>query len=348
MNTINPLSPIPYVGSSTSQSGGQAKGQNQPQQGQTFQATVVETKPDNIFTLDIAGNRLSARTEVPLSVGQTLQLQVVATGNQVELRIISDTLKQFLGHSLTLIGKNLDLSSLFASLQKSTTIPFETLSLSSRETLETFSTLQQAHPSGKQGGEVLQQLIDRLGLSFEALLARGDKAPLAQTLKSALLEVAFLFKGGGEVAENANRLISTIELYQLAQLQLSKENILLFPLPFPFVEKGYLMIEDYEGHKKKEDEGETSTLNFSLHLSMKELGNLSIDFLQNPEGIFLRFHCDSQEKCDFIKTFTDQLEEVLSDPPIIGISFSDDASDPASELLRHLITDGRSIVDTKV
>ncbi len=348
MNTINPLSPIPQVGSSTSQTGGQAKGYSPPQQGQTLQATVVATKPDNVFTLDIAGNRLSARTEVPLSVGQTLQLQVVSSGPQVELRIISDTLKQFLGHSLTLIGKNLDISSLFSSLQKNTTIPFETLTLSSRETLENFSSLQQSSLSGKQGGEIMQQLIDRIGLSFEALLARGDKESLPQTLKSALLEIAHLFKGTGEVTESANRLLSTLELYQLAQLQLSKENTLLLPLPFPFLEKGYLMIEQNGEHQQNREKGETSTLTFSLHLTMKQLGNLRIEFLQNSEGLFLRFHCDSQEKCDFIKSFTDQLEEALTESPILGISFSDDASDPAGELLRHLVADGRSLVDTKV
>ncbi len=347
MNKINPLSPIPYVNSSTSQTGGQAKGQNQPQQGQAFQATVVEAKPDNIFTLDIAGNRISARTEVPLSVGQTLQLQVTASGPHVELRIISDTLKQFMGHSLTLIGKNIDLTALFSSLKQTSALPFETLSLSSLETLDSFHSLQQNGLTGTKGGEVLQQLIDRLGLSFEALLAKGDKTPLTQTLKAALLEIAHLFKGTGKVAENANRLLSTLELYQIAQLQLSKENILLFPLPFPFIEKGYLMIEDYHGQNNKESETEKNMFHFSLHLTMKELGNLRIDFLQNPEGLFLRFHCDSQEKCDFFREYTQQLEETHSEPPIIGISFSDDAKDPSSELLRHLITDDRSIVDTK-
>ncbi len=347
MNTINPLTPIPYVGSSTSQTGGQTKGQNQPQQGQSFQATVVETKPDNTFTLDIAGNRISARTEVPLSVGQTLHLQVVATSPKVELRIISDTMKQFLGHSLTLIGKNIDLTSLMSSLQKAPFSPLDTLSTSSRQTLESFHTLQQTDLTDKNGGDVLKQLVDRIGLSFEALLARGNKESLSQTLKSALLEIAHLFKGAGEIAETTNRLLGTLELYQLAQLQLAKENIFIFPLPLPFVEKGYLLIEDYKQDQDKDGEEGTDTLNFSLHLTMKELGNLRVDFLQHPEGLFLRFNCDSQEKCAFFQTYSEDLLSAHTDPPILGISFSDNAEDPASELLKHLIPDGRSIVDTK-
>ncbi len=347
MNTINPLSPIPYVGSSTSQSGGQTQGQNQPQQGQSFQATVIETKPDNIFTLDIAGNRVSARAELPLSIGQTLQLQVVTTTPQVELRIISDTLKHFLGHSLTLIGKNLDLSSLVSSLQTTTLLPRDKVSTSSLQTIENLNTFQQKTLTGNLDGSTLKQLVDRLGLSFESLLARGNKEGLTQSLKAALLEISFLFKGASDISDNATRLLGTLELYQLAQLQLSKENLFIFPLPLPFVEKGYLLIEDNKNKSGKDSDEDGASLNYSLHLTMKELGNLRIDFLQYPEGLFLRINCSSQEICDFIQSFSDDLLTALTDSPILGINYTDTATDPASELLKHLIPDGRSLVDTK-
>ncbi len=342
MNTINPLSPIPYVGSSTSKTESGARGGPQPQQGQTFSATVIEVKPDNLFALDIAGNKLYAKTEVPLSLGQTLQLQVVSTSPKVELRIISDTMRHFLGHSLTLVGKNLDITQLIASLQSTS---LENLSSSTVKTLADFNTSQFTDLSTKDRGELLRDITGRLGLTLETLLAKGTQEGLTNTFKAALLEIAYLFKGANDIAENANRLLSTLELYQLAQLQLSKENILVFPLPFPFMEKGYLLIENNDQSNK--DTTDEDTLHFSLHLSLKELGNLQIDFIQSGEGIFIQFLTESKEKSEFIEENISELLGSLTDPPIKGVRFSETATDPSSELLKHLLPEGRSIVDTK-
>jgi hypothetical protein len=337
---------MPYIQSSTTQSGGQDKGQNQPQQGQSFQATVVETKPGNIFTLEIGGNHLTAKTDIPLSIGQTLQLQVTATTPNVELRVISNTLKHFLGHSLTLVGKNIDISSLIQSLQSSPLPLLGNLSSKSLQSLELFQLPQSSLASLLGSGDSFKQLIDRIGLSFESLLAHGNKEQPGQSLKAALLEIAQIFKGTSEVSENAKRLLGTLELFQLAQLQFSKENILIFPLPFPFLEKGFLQVDDF--HKfSKENEDAVENFSFSLHLTLTEFGNLKVDFNQNPKGIYIKFHSSSKEKSDFLQDFTDELISALTGPPILGISFSEDAGDPASEILQHLLPEGRSLVNTK-
>ncbi len=345
MNSITPLSGIPAVGSSTSKSGGQGK-QSLPKQGQVFKATVLEAKSPDTFILDIGGSRVSAQAQVPLTVGQALQLQVATTTPQIELRIISDSSNQFIGKSITLIGKNIDLSALFQSIQSTSSSLFNSLSSISRHTLESYLNFDQAGLTGKDSGNLLKHLVDRLGLSFEAFLARGDKGGAQATLKSALFELAEVFKGAEEVTSNTTKLLSTIELYQLAQLQLDKEDILIFPLPVPFLENGYLIVEGFQkNNDPDEDEG---VLNFSLHLSLTELGNLRIDFLKNSEGMFIRISSESQEKLSFIEQYQNNLLHNLKEKNILGLSFSKENIDPAADLLKRLLPDGESIVNTKV
>lgn len=347
MNTISPLSPIAYIQSSTTQAGGKNTGQQQPQQGQSFQATVIESKPGNLFILEIGGNHISAKTDVPLSVGQNLQLQVTATTPKVELRIVSDTLQQFLGHSLTLVGKNINVGNLLQSLHSESLPLFGQLSGSSIESLERFQSFQRSSLFEMFNGEAFKNLVDRFGLSLEALLARGDKNIPGQSLKAALLEIVQLYNGSPDILKNAKELLGTLELFQLTQLQLLKNNTLIFPLPFPFLEKGYLLIDNYQNYSQKDTQENEETISFSLHLTLIELGNLKIDFNQSPEGIFLRFHSDSKEKSNFIQEYIEELSSTLSDPPILGISYSEDVKDPSSELLEKLLPEGRSFVDTR-
>ncbi len=345
MNTITPLTGIPAVGSSTSKSGGQGK-QSPPQQGQSLKATVLEAKSSDTFVLEIGGRRISAQARVPLSIGQSLHLQVVSTSPQIELRIMSDSANLFLGKSITLIGKNIDLSSLFTSLGNTPPSTLTNLTTSSQQTLETYSNFTQTALTGKDAGGQLKQLVDRLGLSFEALLARGDQNSAKATLKSALFELSQTFKGANELASSTNKLISTIELYQLAQLQLDQEDLFIFPLPIPFLEKGYLIIDGFKNHQEKS--GNDEELHFSLHLALAELGNLRVDFLQNPQGLYIRFFSDSQERLDFIELHVNDLLENLNKSEILGISFTKENVDAASDLLKRLIPDGESLVNTKV
>lgn len=344
MNTISPLTGIPPVGSTSANSGGKGQG-GAPRQGQFIQATVVEAKGNNIFLLDIGGSKIPAQARIPLSVGQTLQLQVAATSPQVQLRVVSDSANLFQGKSLTLLGENIDLKSLLSSIRTTSALQLNNLSSISRQTLESFFQLTPDSLIGKESGGLLKQFIDRIGLSFESLLARGDKQPAQNTLKAALLNLAGIFKEAGELTENTNRLLNTIELYQLAQLQLNKDNLFIFPLPIPFLEKGYLVIENFKEETKESDDSEE---NFSLHLALEGLGNLRIDVLRNSLGIYIRFISDKKEKLEFIREYTDELLPALVDTNILGVSFSLEPVDPAADLLKRLLPDGESIVNTKV
>jgi hypothetical protein len=318
------------------------------QPGQFLKALVLEVKPENRFLIDIGGNRLLAQSEAPLAPGQTLQLQVITTTPQIELKIVSDNLSQFFGRSLTLLGKNIDITGLLQSIQQYTPSSLESLTSPTGNTLSTYFTLQNTPLEGDKSGLILKQLIDRLGLSLERLLAEGNKEAASNTLKAALLELGQSFKGADAVAEHTNRILTTIELFQLAQIHMDEgDRQFLFPLPLPFVEQGFLLIEN-NGQRGNQGDYAESVIRFSLHLTMSDLGHLRIDFFHIQEGLYVRFHTDSQEKATFVSHFSDELKQAISEVPLLGLTFAGDATDPVGDLMRHIIPEGQSILDTKV
>jgi hypothetical protein len=309
-------------------------------------ATVLEAKGNNIYTLDIGGTNVVAQSKTQLAPGQILQLQVATTSPHVELKIAPDTQSQLSSGSLTLMGEKSDLQGILKTLQPAGYSPFQNLSATTRAGLENFLSLQQNQLSGKDGGESLKQLIDKMGLNLEKLLAGGDTENSVNTLKAALLEIAHVFKEATDIAGTTHRLLGTIEVYQLAQMHMENAGNLIFPLPFPFLEQGYLIVEDY-GQQKEGESGIQPPLRFSLHLTMAELGNLRIDFLQYEDGLYIRFNTESQEKSDFIESFSTDLQQAIADKPLLGLSFSDTATDPAAELIQKLLPHGSSMLDTK-
>ncbi len=349
MNPIAPLSPSPLLGSSTSGAGGQQHNPHQMQQGQTMQALVVESAGDNRFILDIGSNRILAQSDtVTLSPGQTLQLQVTATTPQVELKIIAaPDLQHFLGRSLSFIGQNLDLTPLLQMLQQPPNPLIEALTPLSRQALEAFLTLQQKPFSGKEGGEVLRQMVDTLGLQLEAKLGRGLKGEGTGSLKSALLELLHSFKEADTVGETAKSLLASIESFQVSQLRLDQEKTLILPLPFTFLDQGYLLIDQKQGQEAENHEMKKQ-LHFSLHLALSGLGDITVVFLQTEDGVWMRFNCDSQEKADFVSQFSDDLKQQLADIPLQGLSFSGTANGPGPDLIRLLVPAGQSLLNTKV
>jgi hypothetical protein len=347
METITSLSSILPIGSATSQGRGRSHGQMFPAAGQILKALVLEAHGDNRFVLEIGGNRLTASSEAKLTPGQILQLQVAKTEPQIELKIVTDTLNRFAGRSLTLLGKNIDLTALFSAVESLNPSPLQLLTPTSRGVLESFFSLQQNNIGEKDGGAILKQLIDRLGLNLEHLLAKGDKDAAVLTLKAALLEMAHSFSSAEHLAKATQKILTTLELFQFAQLQTSSTSQLIVPIPLPFVEQGYLIIEQQE--EGDGSSGSEATENrFSLHLTMSDLGNLRINLLHNPEGLFIRFHADSQEKADFIAAHSADLKAAITEIPFISLAFSSDASDPINDLIRQLLPEGNSMLDTKV
>ncbi len=347
MTTITPLSSILPISSATAQGNkGQSQQQPFPGQGQLLKALVLEIKGSDRFVLDIGGTRLTAQSEAKLSIGQKLQLQVVKTTPQIELKIVADTLEHFLGRSLTLTDKNIDLSGLFKAFQQFSPSPLETINPATRNVLENFFSLQNSALESDAGGKILKQLIDNLGLTLENLLARGDKAGAVKGLKSALLDISQGFANAEKIADTTNKILTTLQFFQLAQVQTGAEKQFIFPLPLPFIEQGYLIVENKQRGNRPADQPENEG-RFSLHLTMAELGNIHIDFLKNREELFIRFHTESQEKADFVSEFSEDLQDSITNTPSVKLSFSGDAPDPVSDLIRQLLPAGESMLNAR-
>ncbi len=244
-------------------------------------------------------------------------------------------------------GKGIEPAPLLQSAGQFSPTVLASLDPVTRNVFESFFATQQSILGGKDGGAALKELIGRLGLNLEHLLARGDKDGAAQTLKAALLDLAHTFAGSEKIAEGTGRLISALELFQLTQVHSGTDNNYILPLPLPFVEQGYLLIER-DGRDSESGGQDPAGKRFSLHLTMSDLGNLRIDFLRNAEGLFIRFAADSKEKAEFLAGFEDELQSSITTAPLIGLSFSGGAPDPISDLIRRLVPEGRSILDTKV
>lgn len=201
--------------------------------------------------------------------------------------------------------------------------------------------------SANSGGENLQQLVGKLGLNLESLLAAGNKEEAVKTVKFALMELVQNFTGRGELAESGKLALSTLEFFQLAQLQTARQDALVVPIPLPFLDQGYLVVEDYKDQSAKDGQGREMPKHFSLLLKLAPLGNLKIDFLSSDENMYIRFYCQSKEVSDFLAGFKEELENALTGTTVRGVSFSQNSEDPLSAVLKKGMTGEDSFVDTK-
>ena len=218
------------------------------------------------------------------------------------------------------------------------------LSQSSRETVQAFTSVL-SDPALVFDGAQLQQVLKHLGLHMEARLAAGQGAEAAETLKSALLDARNLLQSGGVKSTQVEHLLQNLELHQLFNLRLAQEGAMLWPLPLAFLEQGYLVVEERPQQRGGEQE---PPWQLALHLSLKALGDLRIEFLQDPQGLFLRFVCDSPEKCAFFSGFADELRQQITSVPLAGLSFSPGAESPAKTLIRRVLGEGEGVLDARI
>ena len=191
----------------------------------------------------------------------------------------------------------------------------------------------------------MQKIFNRLGINLENLLSRGRGNDSAHTLKATLLEILQRFEGTEKITEQAGRLLATIELHQFAQLQLNNQNILLLPLPLPFLEQGYLLIENYREDQEKTDPDQNSAFHYFVHLTMSQLGNMKIEFFHNEDELYLKFYTESRTIADFLTENIDTLHETVN-TPVSSVTFIDKVESPATELVKKILPQDKSFLDT--
>ena len=198
-----------------------------------------------------------------------------------------------------------------------------------------------------QGGELLQQLVDKLGLNLEGMLAAGNREEAVKTVKFALMELVQNFAAQSKLAESGKHALNTLEFFQLTQLQAVRQDALVVPLPLPFLEQGYLLVEDYKDQSGKDGGDREMPKHFSLFLKLAPLGNLKIDFLSSGDGLYIRFNSESKEVSDFLASFKDELNNAITDTLVHGVSFAEKGEDPLTAVLKRSRVGEDSFINTK-
>ncbi|MEZ4598759.1 MAG: hypothetical protein R2940_03100 [Syntrophotaleaceae bacterium] len=339
MNIINPMLIIRSLPPAANAVATAEMRQYGLQPGQLVQATVAEGGLNSVV-LDLNSQRLAAKSEIPLQTGQQLRLMVEESSPQLKLRLVKDSLVERLTHAIHLLEEKWDLAPLLAKLSKSPEAKTPAL----ENLLSFFSGFE---PSAEKGlsGESLKALIARLGLRMEADLAEGSGKFDADNLKSALLNILkHDGEGDPELSETVHRALQKIELFQLCNLRLGQENSFLIPLPLPFVENGFMTVED-GGRSRGSITGPDKV---SLFLTLKNLGNLRIDMLHEQGKLFLRFTCASQDTADFVAGCEKELRSILTALPIQNASYCSGGKNFDNELIRRVLTDEQKLLNTRV
>jgi hypothetical protein len=336
-----PVNPTPTV--TPDNHGSLEERQQQLPVDKIVRATVAEGGQDKVM-LELNQQRFQAETRLPLKTGQRLNLLVVATYPRIELQIIEDPLQQRLTSSLHMLSGKWDLQSLAQVLTAAGTPIISALSPQSREILLSWATMQK-HDIQSLDGAGLQQLIKDLGLSHEVNLARVNSGQIEGALKSALLETLFLEKAGPDLPEQVGRHLQLIELFQFCQIKLARQDVLFLPLPLPFLDQGFIIVDQQKGQQA--DDKNAQPFRLSLHLSLQNLGNLRIDLVQESQGFFIRFICDSKEKADFVAACKDELMHNVKSVPLRDIAFTAGIDSPADALIAKMIPQGDNILDTR-
>lgn len=341
------------------------QGQRQEQrsafaQGQILQALVAGKSGNNQFTLNIGNSQLLAQSAANLQIGQKLDLQVNSLTPKITLQIINDPLTQSIGKSINLLDHQPEflanissLNSNAASLQQMSSNALQTLnlfaSLANLQNRPPPSTVTSNQPTDalRISGQDVQQLAERLGLNLEQLLANGNKEQAVQTLKYALLELSQLQGGSGNRPEQTSSPLQTIELFQLLQLRLANEALFFLPLPFSFLEQGFLLIEDEKSGSEKEGEKTGKGTTYGLHLQLKGLGSMQIDISQDGGKVGLKFILEDVERAKFMAEHREELAGWLTTGELTSAQFLTGAEEPTKKLLTTMVHGVTGMLDTK-
>ncbi|MFP4453517.1 MAG: flagellar hook-length control protein FliK [Desulfobacterales bacterium] len=307
---------------------------------QIVQASVSEGGLERVL-LNIKGRQLSAETKVPLKSGQKLNLQVVNTSPQIHLRIMEETELRHLFRLLHSLSENMRLLPLIQNMEPG-----------ARQAAAEVISLLGPEP-GNLSGKDFAGLWQKLGLNLEALLAEGKSQEASSGFKALLLVHANLQGTEAKGGQEASTCLDHLLLFQLCRYRLAQENVVFLPLPFEFLEQGYLLAEKQqrEGGGKQEgkssQEQEEDTWKISLNLSLSRLGNLQVLMLFEGTELRLRMLCQKRQSAQIVSKEIHKLGDRLTTVSLKSFSVDTGAPDPAINLLKRLAPDGDHFLEAK-
>ncbi len=204
-----------------------------------------------------------------------------------------------------------------------------------------------AAPRPMVDGTQLHEVIDRLGVNLERLFAEGRQEEAVRTLKFALLELGQQLPAGERGTVQADQLVRSIELFQLLQIRLAGESLFFLPLPFSFLDQGYLLVDADQGRDPDRQGDEPAHQRYELHLRLEGLGNLQISVHQADGRLAVRFLAEDSERARFLADHRGELEQRLSTEAPASVQFLVGAREPVGSLLERIVRGVTGMVDTQ-
>lgn len=300
---------------------------------QVVQATVAEGGLDRIY-LELGPWRMPARTQVPLPQGAHLTLQVTQTEPEVALRILPRDSLHFLFSSLNQLGTQQRFLQGIESLAQQTAFP----------TLKNLfaQLLQQLRQP--PSSELLQTFNRNLGLYMEQALLAGDKEGALQSLQGQLLQ--HVTQGDDSAADTV---LQKLLFWQLCHVRLSQAGYHFVPLPFTFLEQGYLLAQN-QGGSAANSGGQTEQWKFSLFLELTNLGPIEAHLLQQEQSLYVQLAVAQEEAKPFLRSMVPTLCQRLEKLGWQEVSahVRSGARYPDKALLQYLVPEGTHAVDQRV
>jgi len=309
------------------------------------QATVVQGGMDTV-ELELNRYRFMAHTRIPLRTGQRLQMQVQDTSPHVELKILNQTLLENLFQRLHLLGEDLDLASKLRQILGQTPQSTTGQSLASHTTAD--SLLQGLNQfAARPDGSFLAALSSLLGLDTEALLASEPESRVGN-LKALLLQLMGQQDGTSQQQENSKNLLQHTELMQLCRAKLHQDNVFFLPLPFPFLERGFALMERRRGSEPEAEENEPEGYSISLCLRLQNLGALEVRMLYEEPQLLVRILCKEQEAADFFSGLKEQFKEAVEALQVQSLTVTTGGRDPDRILMENVLPESEHFVERTV
>ena len=183
---------------------------------------------------------------------------------------------------------------------------------------------------------------------MERQLAEGRPEEAAKTLKFALVELSQHLLTDTKSAHQAEQMAKSIESYQLLQMRLSSESLLFLPLPFSFLQQGYLLVDLEQSGQPPDSAPEQTAATYELHLQLQGLGNISIAIDQRDGRVSLTFLSEDAERAGFLAGFREDLGRQLTAARLESVQFLVGSKEPVKTLYEKIIQGLSGMVDTTI
>lgn len=312
--------------------------------GDTVEATVMKVLPGNQYLLNIKNTSMLADSQVPLTAGEKITVQVEKLTPAILLRVISSTQgeaavinKYLLLHRSNPVALGEIFSKIGELLTNSKSLPPSLTIISTN--LEKISQLSgKILVSGINQPYVnnLTEYAKSLGLNMEhdlvkylvqgSKISKGDDQTSVKRLFMDILQNLTAFMGDVSNIDDAllNQLkqlrsfaeesISALETHQILNV-LSRESdgpyILQLPFAFP---EGVRMQDIYierENEQGKDDEGKGASFRMTIYLDLDQMGEIALDARFQGKKIDCIFHCQNEDISHFVGNYLDELKVKL-------------------------------------